>query len=231
MKTFKRYGPFLIFALFILSAWYLKLYQYLTLESLQANYRFLQIHVHEHWFLSLGTYVLIYITVVAFSIPGAAFMTLAGGILFGQMWGTLCAVLSATLGAQIFFLLARFTSKDLVLKYGGKWFKKLETGLRENGFYYLLTLRFIPIFPFVAINGAAALVQMNPFAFFWGTFLGIIPGSFVYVATGVALRVPLEQQGLPPEVILDKRIWIALSGLGLLSIIPVIYKRFKKNRP
>lgn len=89
MKTFKRYGPFLIFALFILSAWYLKLYQYLTLESLQANYRFLQIHVHEHWFLSLGTYVLIYITVVAFSIPGAAFMTLAGGILFGQMWGLL----------------------------------------------------------------------------------------------------------------------------------------------
>jgi uncharacterized membrane protein YdjX (TVP38/TMEM64 family) len=107
----------------------------------------------------------------------------------------------------------------------------LEKGLKENGFYYLLTLRFIPIFPFVAINMAAALVQMNPLVFLWGTFIGIIPGTFVYVATGVALRVPLEHRGQALEVLVDQRIWIALMGLGLLSLLPVLYKKFKKNHP
>ena len=95
---------------------------------------------------------------------------------------------------------------------------------------YLLTLRLIPIFPFVAVNLAAALFQIPFKTFAFGTFLGIIPGSFVYVSMGVALQEVIQKPDFSPRIVLDPKILIALTGLGILSFLPVLYKRFKKNK-
>lgn len=156
-------------------------------------------------------------------------MTITGGLLFGQWIGTLASVVSATIGASILFLSARMASSDLLAKKSGSWINKMKDGFKENAFTYLLTLRLIPIFPFAVINVAAAIFQISLRTFFFATLIGIIPGSFVYTSMGVALREVIAQPDFSSGLILNPKVLFALAGLGLLALLPVLYKKFKKR--
>ncbi|MBX9976639.1 MAG: VTT domain-containing protein, partial [Alphaproteobacteria bacterium] len=177
--------------------------------------------------LSLLIYSGIYVAVVTLSLPVAALMTLAGGFLFGQEFGTVSAVISATLGASLLFLGTKMASHDVLSSKEGTWVKTMKKGFQDNAFFYLLTLRLIPIFPFVAVNLVAALLQIPLRTFFLGTLIGIIPGSFVYVSLGVALREVIHQPS--PNLIVSPKILIAFAGLGILSLLPVLYKWYHPN--
>lgn len=220
----------MIIFLLWLWVWFFNFQSYFSFDMLKIHQEFLDDFVAENKILSIIIYSIIYIAVVGLSIPGAAFMTLAGGFLLGQGIGTMAAVFSATLGASLFFLSAKKASADLLSKKAGLWAQKMQTGFSENAFSYLLTLRLIPIFPFVAINLAAALFQIPLRTFFWGTFLGIMPGSFVYVSMGVALRAVIQMPDFSSHIILDPKIFTALVGLGLLSLIPILYKYFSQKK-
>lgn len=152
-------------------------------------------------------------------------MTLLGGFLFGQILGTCLVIVSAAVGATILFLSAKLASEDFLNQKAGPWMSKMKAGFQENAFYYLLTLRLIPIFPFVAINLVAAVFQIPLKTFVVGTFIGIIPGSFVFVSIGNALKDVVLTTDLTPKIILEPKFIIALVGLGTLSLLPVFYKR------
>jgi uncharacterized membrane protein YdjX (TVP38/TMEM64 family) len=230
MKHFKKYFPLLLILALALIAWFSGVSRYFNLESLRAHQQTLEVLVKDHLLISLLTFMGCYIIVVGLSIPAASFMTIAGGILFGQWIGTGMTVIAATLGASVLFASARLASTDLGSRKKGSWVHKMQKGFQENAFSYLLTLRLIPIFPFAAINLAAALLQIPFRTFFFGTLIGIIPGAFVYTSMGVALRTVLQKPNFTANLILDPRILTAFIGLGLLSLLPVVYKWVQHRR-
>ncbi len=230
MMRFKKYLPILLIISLSILAWYLGIGHYFNLEVIKAHYLDLQLFVQHNLILSILIYCGIYISVVGLSIPGATFMTLAGGILFGQWVGTIGTVIAATIGASLVFMSAKMASTDLLSKKAGSWIAKMQNGFQENAFFYLLTLRLIPLFPFFAINLAAAFFQISLRAFFFGTLLGIIPGSFVYVSLGVALQEVIQKPKFSPSLVLDPKILFTFIGLGVLSLLPVLYTRLTKNR-
>jgi uncharacterized membrane protein YdjX (TVP38/TMEM64 family) len=227
-QQLKKYLPILLIISLSIFAWFFDLYRYFSFDTFKENQQSLELFIESNTALSIAAYCGIYILVVALSIPGATFMTLIGGFLLGQWIGSLAVVVSATLGATILFLSAKMASTDLLSKKAGPWTKKMQKGFQENALSYLLTLRLIPIFPFVAINIAAAFFQIPLRTFFFGTFFGIIPGSFVYISIGVALREVIQKPDFTVDVILDPKILLAFTGLGILSLLPVVYKKMKK---
>ena len=231
MDKVKRFisAYFPIFLILVLSFLVIfSLYHYINLDNLKLYQKTLTLFVNQHPILALLAYCIIYITVIGLLIPVATIMTLAGGILFGQWIGTLAVVLCATLGATLFFMGAKMASRKWITQKAGAWINKMKAGFHENAFFYLLTLRFIPIFPFFAINIAAAFFQIPLRTFFFGTLLGIIPGSFVYVSIGVAVRELIQKPNFTLHAILDPKILFAFIGLGVLSFLPVVYKYFRK---
>lgn len=225
----KKYLPILLILLISAIAWYFEVYKYFSFEVFKENQKLLESFIETEKLLSILIYCGIYILIVSVSIPGASFMTITGGLLFGQWIGTLASVVSATIGASILFLSARMASSDLLAKKSGSWINKMKDGFKENAFTYLLTLRLIPIFPFAVINVAAAIFQISLRTFFFATLIGIIPGSFVYTSMGVALREVIAQPDFSSGLILNPKVLFALAGLGLLALLPVLYKKFKKR--
>lgn len=226
MKPLKRYAPLLIVVTLALMAWGMGVHHYLSFDMLRAHHQDLAAYIALYPFTSFAIYMGIYIALVGLSIPGATFMTLTGGFLFGQLIGTGLVVVSATIGATILFVSAKMASEGFLSRKTGPWADKMKMGFQEDAFYYLLTLRLIPLFPFVAINLVAAVFQIPLRTFIIGTFVGIIPGSFVYVSIGNALKDVILTTHLTPKIILEPKILIALIGLGILSLLPVLYKRF-----
>jgi uncharacterized membrane protein YdjX (TVP38/TMEM64 family) len=199
-------------------------YRYLTFAALAENRDWL-CGLVQHWgFLAASGYIAIYAVLVALSVPGAAVLTIAGGFLFGTWIGAVCAVFGATLGATALFLAARAGLGGLAQR-AGRFIGKLEAGFRADAFNYLLVLRLVPIFPFWLVNLVPALVGVRLATFVLATFLGIIPGSFVYASLGNGLGSVLEEPDL--AIVFEPRVLLPVIGLALLALIPVGYKRWR----
>lgn len=199
-------------------------HQYLTFENLKKNKDSLQHSVSEYYVMSAILFITIYIIVTGFSIPGATILTLSAGFLFGAIFGTIYVNIGATVGATIAFLFSRYLIGDWVQKKYKEKLAKFNKELEVNGYGYLLTLRFIPIFPFFLINIFAGLTKISVKTFIWTTSVGILPGSFVYAFAGSQLTY-IES----PRDIVSGKIIIAFVLLGLFAILPVII-RHARNR-
>ena len=233
----KKYGIRLIILLVIVAA-IVALFRFtpvgeiLRPSELEANKEQLFARVQEHYAIAVVLYILLYIAVVSFSIPGATVLTLLGGFFFGGIsgisgvfLGTLYVNIGATTGAFFVFLAARYFLGDMVhAKYGPK-LERFNQELAENGKNYLLTMRFRPIFPFWMINLLAGVAKVSPATLVWTTALGIIPGSAVYNYVGYAFgSVGGEAQTVVRNVV------FALVALAILSLVPVVVKKVRKRR-
>ena len=155
-------------------------------------------------------------------------MTLAGGFLFGTWLGAAATVVGATLGAIGAWQLIR-TALGEPLRHraeaSGGTLQKLIAGLRRDGFSYVLSLRLIPAAPFWLVNAAAgvASIPLGPYAL--ATLLGIIPATVIYSGIGDGLG-ELFRLGQRPNlsIILEPQFLYPLVGLGLLSLVPVVWR-------
>lgn len=225
----KRFIPLVIIAIALIAFFSLGLQKYLSFSALKAHNHTLQQFTQSHFLIAALSFCLLYILSVTLSIPGATLLTITGGLLFGSIFGTLLVVISATIGASLLFLAVRTSFGELLTTKAGPRLKQLEAGFQKNSFNYLLTLRLIPLFPFWLLNIAPALLKMRLRPFIAATFLGIIPGSFVYVSLGDGLE-HLFSLGKTPDltIIFQPKILIPIIGLALLSLLPVIYKKLKQ---
>jgi uncharacterized membrane protein YdjX (TVP38/TMEM64 family) len=194
---------------------------YLSFEFLKSSTTILSSFVSEQFILSSFIFLILYTLVVSFSIPGSTVLTLAAGFLF-NFWGLILVLLSATIGAMINFYLARFLFGQSLQKKYSKKLEKFNKDLKTNATSYLLSLRLIPVFPFFLLNILSGLTKIKPWTFFWTTFIGIIPGSAIYVFAGTQLgSINSTSDILSPGLIL------ALTALGLLALSPTIFKKLK----
>jgi uncharacterized membrane protein YdjX (TVP38/TMEM64 family) len=224
-----RVIPLLVLGLGLALFFAFDLQRFLSCAALAQHNEMLHAFAARPW-APLG-FVLIYALAVAFSLPGGAVMTVAGGFMFGQVLGTAYAVVAATLGATALFLIARTALGDLLRARAGPAIKRMEAGFQENALSYLLVLRLIPLFPFWLVNLVPAFLGVSLRSFVIGTFLGIIPGTFVFATIGAGLESVISQGeacslagALTPQVVM------ALVGLALLALLPVAYKWIKRRR-
>lgn len=224
-----KYIPLLLLLIGVILALVFGLQDYLSFDFLKKNQEKILSFIKENLAFSVLLYTGLYVIVVALSIPGATFMTLIGGLFFGQYLGTLLVVTAATLGATILFLSIKFASEKWINKKSQNWIQKMKEGFQKNAHYYLLTLRLIPLFPFVAVNLVAAILQIRLRTFIVGTFLGIIPGSFIYVSLGSGLSDILQKETIGINFILEPKMIFGLCGLGILSLLPVLYNYIKQK--
>lgn len=203
-------------------------YRYLTFSALAQNRDWLCGLVQQWGILAAFVYIAMYAALVALSVPGAAILTIAGGFLFGAWVGGLCAVIGATLGATAIFLAARGGLGGLAQR-AGRFVGKLEAGFRADAFNYLLVLRLVPIFPFWLVNLVPALVGVRLPTYVLATFLGIVPGTFVYASLGNGLGSLVEEPDL--AIIFKPSLFLPIVGLALLALVPVGYKHWRGKKP
>ena len=224
----KRILPAAVLVLGLAVFFALGLDEYASFEALAGNRRWLIDAVADHAILSALIFFLTYATMIAFSIPGGAVMSVAGGFLFGQWFGLLYNVSAATLGATILFIAAKWAIGDALRKRAGPWLQRMEEGFRKNAFSYLLALRLVPAFPFWAVNLAPALLGVRFSTYVFATFIGIIPGGFVFSTFGAGIGSILDAGGeISVSAILTPQIITALVGLAILALVPVVYRKFK----
>jgi uncharacterized membrane protein YdjX (TVP38/TMEM64 family) len=110
----------------------------------------------------------------------------------------------------------------------GAFFAKLEKGFSENAFFYLLALRLVPAAPFWVVNIVPALTRMPFRQFIGATFLGIIPGTVVYISVGRGFDHILANDKKPNlGVLTSPEILLPLLGLGALSLLPILVRRWQ----
>lgn len=204
------------------------LHRQLSLATLQSQRATLHAFVAGHPVIAPLAYVAAYAVATGLSLPGAIFLTLAGGFLFGTWLGGLLAVVAATLGAVGIFLIARTALGSALRDRAGPWLKRMEAGFKEDAFSYLLVLRLVPLFPFWLVNLVPAMLGVRLRTFAAATLIGIVPATFVYAGVGNGLGAVLDRGEAPDlGLILEPRVLLPLLGLACLALLPVAYRRWR----
>jgi uncharacterized membrane protein YdjX (TVP38/TMEM64 family) len=194
----------------------------LNFETLHQNYRALESWRDRNTALAAAVFAAVYVAAVAFSVPGAVWLTLVGGFLFGVAAGGALVVLSATIGATLIFLAARTVLAGPLRARAAGWTGRLERGFRQGEASFLLVMRLVPAVPFWIANLAPAFLGARTRTYVWTTFVGIIPATLVYVSIGAGLGEQLAR-GEPPDLglIFEPHILGPLLGLAALAALPL----------
>lgn len=213
----KRGILFLIIGLLIAAFFLFDLGRFLGFEYLQSQRSAFIDYYQANPLVTVLVYFLLYVLVTGLSLPGAAIMTLAGGGVFGLLWGTVIISFASTLGATLAFLLSRFLLRDWVQQRFGDRLGTINRGMEKDGPFYLFGLRLVPLFPFFVINLVMGLTPMRTLTYAWVSQVGMLAGTIVYVNAGTQLG-QLES----PAGILSPGI---LGSFILLAIFPLIARR------
>lgn len=221
---FKKWIILGVLILCVATFFYFDIAQYLTLAALKENKDALHSYMDSNYLSTVVVFVVVYCVQTALSLPGAAILTLAGGFLFGTWWGTIYVNLGATSGAVLAFLFVRYLFRDMVEQRFGGRIEPILQGFTQNAFHYLLTLRLIPLFPFFLVNLACGLTRVSLSTYAGATAIGILPGSLVYTNAGRQLGAIESARDIASPGVL-----LAFTLLGLLSLTPVVYQKYRKN--
>jgi uncharacterized membrane protein YdjX (TVP38/TMEM64 family) len=196
----------------------------LSLATLARHHDVLQDFIAAHEAAAIAGYIALYIAVVALSLPVGAYLTVIGGILFGAVVGGMAAVVGASIGAILIFLIAKSALGEHLVRRAGPAAEKIAEGFREDAFSYLLFLRLVPVFPFWLLNLASALcgVRLAPFAA--ATVLGIMPATFAFAVVGSGLESVIVAE---ESARWSWKLVAALAALGVLALVPILAKRLR----
>jgi uncharacterized membrane protein YdjX (TVP38/TMEM64 family) len=210
----------LLFAAAVAAFFALGGYRYLTLDTIKGNRDTLLAFTQAHYAQALVIAFLVYVAAAAFSLPGGLLLSLTCGFLFGRWAGTVLVVFAATIGATLLFVAARYVFADAARKRLGALGEKINAGFTRDAFSYMLFLRLVPAFPFFLVNLAPAFTSIPLRTFVLATFIGIIPGTFVFANLGETLGRIDSLQGLVSWETLG-----AFALLGILALVPIVVRR------
>ncbi len=190
--------------------------RWLSLDQLKASRETLLNLYQTKPLLTLASFFGIYLAVAALSLPGAAILTLAAGAMFGFWTGLVMASFASSIGALLAFLVARYVLRDSVQARFGKQLAPINEGMKRDGWFYLLSLRLLPIFPFFVVNLLAALTPIKAGVFYIVSQIGMLLGTAVYVNAGTQLAtIEKLSDVLSPKL---------LGSFVLLGIVPLVAK-------
>ncbi len=225
-KTYLKWLLLFVLGAAIVAFFVFDLQQFLNFAYLKARHLEFREYYAQHTLLTALVYFFIYVLVTALSLPGALVMTIAGGAIFGAVYGTIIVSFASTIGATLAFLAARFILQDFVQNKFAAKLQTINAGMEKNGVFYLFTLRLVPIFPFFMINMVMGLTKIKTWHFFLVSQVAMLLGTVLYVNAGAQL----SQLQSPADILS----WRLLLSFALLGIFPLLAKRvidmFKARR-
>jgi uncharacterized membrane protein YdjX (TVP38/TMEM64 family) len=202
---------------------------YLSYETLRNNHESLVNFKNENYWVTVIIFIISYITLVTFALPGSPIASLTGGFLFGLAFGTFLNVTAAATGATLIFLAAKngfgnkFTQR---IDASEGSIRKIRDGIKRDEISYLFLIRLIPIIPFAVANLVPALFGVSLRNFFFTTYIGIIPGGLVFTWLGSGLSEIFKQNEEPNfSIIFEIYVIGPILCLCLISFLPIILKK------
>ena len=195
---------------------------YLTYDSISENYQEIDQAVSQNYFISMVIFFIIYLMIAATCLPGLGLLSFMSGLLFDFLYGTLICSFASTIGAAITFFISRHFLRDTLEKRLKGRFEKINRELTENGKFYLLSIRLLPILPFQLINPVLGLSKVSLKDFYLYSQLGMLPATAVLTYAG-AKSVEIKQVSdifTPP----------ILSALFLMACVPLLGRIYKAKR-
>lgn len=167
-------------------------------------------------------FVAAYVLATVLLVP-ASLLTLAAGALFGPLLGTAVVSMASTLGASAAFLIGRYLARPAVEKRisSNRKFAAVDGAIAAKGARIVLLLRLSPLFPFTLLNYGLSLTKVQFWPYVLSSWVGMLPGTFAYVALGGAGRAAAESasgSGMDP-VRLGLYIVGAVATLWVTKII------------
>ncbi len=166
-------------------------------------------------------FMLLYAVGTVFFFPGSV-LTLAGGAVFGPVLGTFLNLTSATIGAVLAFLVARYLASDWVEEKTGGRLKQLKDGVEKEGWRFVAFVRLVPLFPFNLLNYALGLTRIKFSHYLIATYICMLPGAVAYTYLGYAGR---EAVGGGQDLI--QKAMLALALLAVVAFLPRIIGHFR----
>lgn len=228
-RRLARWLPLLLIAAGLAAVFATGLHRYLSFEQLKTQREVLTAFVSGNPLLAAAIYIGIYLVFTALMIPGALWLTIGAGFLFGLAAGVGLTVVGATAGATLLFLAARTALGETLRRRAGPFLKRLEAGFRQNPFSYMLTLRFLPVVPFPVANIAPALLGARLPDFVLTTAFGIIPGTLAYTWIGSGLGAAFDAGREPDLAAFGRELLPAFLALAAVSLAPVLVKRLRRT--
>jgi uncharacterized membrane protein YdjX (TVP38/TMEM64 family) len=234
-RSLLRFAPLGVILLGLALGYALNLQDYLSLSFLDAQREALRAYVAANTVTAALLFVGIYFLAVAFSLPAASVLTIFGGFLFGWLLGGALVSVAATAGASVVFLATRSAFGGFLRQRAAGVAKKLAEGFKENAFGYLLVIRLAPVFPFFAVNIAAALFDMSLSRFATATFIGILPGTFAYAYLGQGVGSALEAaraagRAVQVSDLVTRELTFAFFAIALVALVPTVAKLVRRRR-
>nr|WP_152452277.1 MULTISPECIES: TVP38/TMEM64 family protein [unclassified Roseivivax] len=207
---------------------------YLTFDTLRENREALLAFRDANYLATVAVFILAYVLIVAFSLPGATIATLTGGFLFATFPGALFNITGATIGATLIFAAARWgLGEKMAQKMNASdgLVRRIKTGIDENQWEMLFLIRLIPAVPFFVANVVPAFVGVSLWRFVITTFIGIIPGAVVYTSVGAGLGQVFERGETPNlGIIFEPQILLPILGLCALAALPILLKAVRGKK-
>jgi uncharacterized membrane protein YdjX (TVP38/TMEM64 family) len=166
----------------------------------------------------------VYVLAPVLFMPGSV-LTLAGGALFGPVWGAFYSLTGATLGATLAFLVARYLASDWVAKKAGGRLKQLIEGVESEGWRFVAFVRLVPLFPFNLLNYALGLTRIRLSHYVITSYITMLPGAMAYTYLGYAGREAVAGG----EAMIQKGL-LALGLLALLVFLPRLVTRLRQRQ-
>lgn len=166
-------------------------------------------------------FMAVYALATVLFLPGSV-ITLAGGVLFGPVWGTVYNLTGATIGAALAFLIARYLAAGWVTQRTGGRMKQLVDGVEQEGWRFVAFVRLVPLFPFNLLNYALGLTRIRFWHYVLASYIFMLPGATAYTWLGYAGREALAGgEGM------IRNILVALALLASVAFLPRLIKRLR----
>lgn len=172
-------------------------------------------------FAYLGLYA---VGTIAF-LPGTLF-ALAGGALFGPVWGSLLNLVGATIGASLAFLIARYLAGDWVAARTGGRLQRMIGGVEAEDWRFVAFVRLVPLFPFNLTNYALGLTRIKFVPYVVTSLICMAPGAIAYTWLGHAGR-----EALSGDTSAIRYGLLALGLLAAIAFLPRLARRLRAGTP
>jgi uncharacterized membrane protein YdjX (TVP38/TMEM64 family) len=157
------------------------------LGDLKALLAYFNAITEAHPVRTAAVFFAVNLVVTALSLPIEIFFGVAAGALFGLIEGTLIVSFASTLGATLSFLMSRVLMRDFVERHFWHQLDFVNRGMREDGSFYVFSIRLLPLFPFSLTNILMGLTEVSPIRFYVFSQLGMLPATLIYVNAGTQL--------------------------------------------
>ena len=214
----------LVFFLIIITGYLIDLDKVLSFSMIKNTYQDIQILVNKNYTFYFLIFFILYVIVTAFALPISLLKTLLAGALFGFWPGLILVSFASSIGSTFCFLFSRYALRNYTQVKFGKYLEKVNKGIEQDGWLYLLFLRLSPIFPFFIINLVFGLTKMRALEFYLVSQVGMFVGTAIFVNAGVQIG---NLNSI--EEILTLKVIMSLTLIGIFPIlIKLIYKKLKK---